>query len=53
MRVDTVIVGAGIAGLAAAYELQRHGISFVVLEREARAGTVDDRVEQLPVKREV
>src|SRR5437588_601288 len=40
MRVDTVIVGAGIAGLAAAYELQRHGLSFAVLERGARAGGV-------------
>src|SRR5437588_11812624 len=40
MRVDTVIVGAGIAGLAAAYEPQRHGISFAVLERGSRCGGV-------------
>jgi oxygen-dependent protoporphyrinogen oxidase len=37
---DAVIVGAGIAGLATAYELSRHGASFVVLERAARAGGV-------------
>ena len=38
--VDAAIVGAGIAGLAAAYELSRRGVSFVVLERAARAGGV-------------
>jgi protoporphyrinogen/coproporphyrinogen III oxidase len=37
---DVVIVGGGIAGLAAAYELSRRGMSFVVLERAARAGGV-------------
>ena len=34
------IVGGGIAGLATAYELSRRGVSFVVLERAARAGGV-------------
>ena len=38
--VDAVIVGGGIAGLSAAYELSRGGTSFVVLERAARAGGV-------------
>jgi len=38
--VDVIVVGAGIAGLSAAYELQKHGLSFVVLERGARAGGV-------------
>src|SRR5438128_10336717 len=38
--LDCVIVGGGIAGLATAYELARRGISFVVLERAARAGGV-------------
>src|ERR1700746_3928312 len=38
--VDVAIVGAGIAGLATAYELSRRGLSFVVLERAARAGGV-------------
>jgi oxygen-dependent protoporphyrinogen oxidase len=38
--VDAVVVGAGIAGLATAYELSRRGASFVVLERAARVGGV-------------
>jgi oxygen-dependent protoporphyrinogen oxidase len=38
--VDVVVVGAGIAGLATAYELSQRGASFVVLERAARAGGV-------------
>jgi oxygen-dependent protoporphyrinogen oxidase len=38
--VDVAIVGAGIAGLATAYELSRRGASFVVLERAPRAGGV-------------
>src|SRR5215813_6842117 len=37
---DVAVVGAGIAGLATAYELSRRGISFVVLERAQRAGGV-------------
>jgi oxygen-dependent protoporphyrinogen oxidase len=37
---DVVIVGAGIAGLATAYELWRRDVSFVVLERAPRAGGV-------------
>jgi len=37
---DVVIVGGGIAGLAAAYELWRQGVGCVVLERHARAGGV-------------
>jgi oxygen-dependent protoporphyrinogen oxidase len=37
---DAVIVGGGIAGLAAAYELSQGQASFVVLERAARVGGV-------------
>jgi oxygen-dependent protoporphyrinogen oxidase len=37
---DVVIVGGGIAGLAAAYELSRQDIGCVVLERHARPGGV-------------
>ncbi len=37
---DVVIVGGGIAGLAAAWELSRGSTSFVVLERAPRAGGV-------------
>ena len=40
MSIDVVIVGGGIAGLAAAYELERRAVSFVVLERASRAGGV-------------
>jgi oxygen-dependent protoporphyrinogen oxidase len=38
--IDVAIIGGGIAGLATAYELSRRGVSFVVLERAARAGGV-------------
>ena len=37
---DVAIVGGGIAGLAAAYELKGRGISFVVLERASTPGGV-------------
>src|SRR5512140_1807280 len=37
---DVIIVGGGIAGLATAYELQRRGVPFRLLERSARAGGV-------------
>ena len=37
---DVAIVGGGIAGLAAAFELSRRGVSFVLLERAPRAGGV-------------
>jgi len=40
MNVDVVIVGGGIAGLAAAYELHKRGRSFVILERAPRTGGV-------------
>lgn len=38
--IDAVIVGAGIAGLSAAYELCARGRSCVVLEERARPGGV-------------
>jgi oxygen-dependent protoporphyrinogen oxidase len=38
--LDVAVIGAGIAGLATAYELSRRGTSFVVFERAQRAGGV-------------
>jgi oxygen-dependent protoporphyrinogen oxidase len=40
MPVDVIVVGGGIAGLSAAYELHRRGLSFALLERSPRAGGV-------------
>ena len=40
MQFDAVIVGGGIAGLAAAYELSRRNVSFLVVEERSRAGGV-------------
>jgi protoporphyrinogen/coproporphyrinogen III oxidase len=40
MILDVAIVGGGIAGLAAAYELKSRGVSFAVIERAQRAGGV-------------
>jgi putative flavoprotein involved in K+ transport len=37
-RVDTVVVGAGQAGLSVGYHLQRHGVPFVILDAGARVG---------------
>ena len=38
VQVDTVIIGAGQAGLSAGYHLTRLGRSFVILESNARIG---------------
>ncbi len=37
-RVDTVIIGAGQAGLSAGYHLSRRGMDFVILDADARVG---------------
>jgi oxygen-dependent protoporphyrinogen oxidase len=39
-HVDVAIVGAGISGLSATYELQRRGVQAVLFEASARAGGV-------------
>ena len=36
--MDTVVIGAGPAGLVAAYHLQRAGVPFVVLDASGRVG---------------
>lgn len=36
--IDTVVIGAGQAGLATGYHLQRRGIPFVILDAAARVG---------------
>jgi oxygen-dependent protoporphyrinogen oxidase len=38
--VDVIVVGGGIAGLSAGYELHRRGVRFTILERAPRAGGV-------------
>jgi len=37
--IDTVVIGAGVVGLAAALAVARRGRSVCILEREARPGT--------------
>ena len=39
-NAPVLIVGGGMAGLATAYELQRRGIEFLLLEAGARVGGV-------------
>ena len=38
VRIDTIVIGAGQAGLAAAYHLRRRGLPFVILDADARIG---------------
>lgn len=47
MSVDVAIAGAGIAGLAAAYELQRRGVSVRLFDARPQVGGVirSDRVD--------
>jgi putative flavoprotein involved in K+ transport len=39
-QVNTVVVGAGQAGLSVGYHLMRHGVDFVILDDRARVGDV-------------
>jgi oxygen-dependent protoporphyrinogen oxidase len=38
--IDVAVIGAGVSGLAAAYELRKRKRSVVVLERESRVGGI-------------
>ena len=52
-EVDITIIGAGAAGLAAAYRLRAEAVSVVVLEARDRAGgrawTIHDPITDLPL----
>ena len=37
-HIDTVVIGAGQAGLSAGYHLQQRGLPFVILDADARIG---------------
>ena len=37
-RIETVVIGAGQAGLSAGYHLQRRGLRFVILDADERIG---------------
>ena len=37
-RIDTIVIGAGQAGLSAGYHLARRGVPFVILDADARIG---------------
>jgi putative flavoprotein involved in K+ transport len=37
-RIDTVVIGAGQAGLSAGYHLAKRGLPFVILDADARVG---------------
>ncbi len=46
---DVVILGAGAAGMAAAREARRQGLSFCVLEARRRFATIRDFQERKPI----
>ena len=37
-RIDTVVIGAGQAGLSAGYHLQRRGMPFLIVDADERIG---------------
>ncbi|HZS13181.1 MAG TPA: NAD(P)/FAD-dependent oxidoreductase [Candidatus Dormibacteraeota bacterium] len=46
-HTSVVVIGAGPAGLAAAEELQRHGVSCVVLEKDSVIGGLARTIEHM------
>jgi monoamine oxidase len=52
--LDAIVIGAGVAGLAAARELQKAGLDFLVLEARARIGgrifTIRDPRSPIPIE---
>jgi monoamine oxidase len=53
-RTDVIVIGAGVAGLAAANELCRRGLKVVIIEARDRVGgrilTLHPRMTSLPVE---
>jgi len=53
-QVDVIIVGAGVAGLAAASELAEAGLNVIILEARDRIGgrvyTLNDLEQQFPIE---
>ena len=49
LQVDTLVVGAGIAGLSTAYELLLRGHDVAVVDRGAIAGGMTARDKRPPV----
>lgn len=37
-QCDTIIIGGGFAGLSTAYELLKHGVTSLIIEKEASPG---------------
>jgi monoamine oxidase len=52
--MDAIVIGAGVAGLAAARELKRHGLDVIVLEARSRTGgrlhTIRERGWPIPIE---
>ena len=45
-KPDVVVIGAGPAGLTAAYQLHKHGVASTVLEADDMVGGISRTVER-------